>query len=87
MLTPINKCCRVQTEKKTTIPCEIHTFVYIAKELIEVTVNKLEQKIKAMERRDSNEDPARKAEVRYEIERLESICERLLKRFLENSDF
>jgi len=61
--------------------------VYLAKELIEVTVNKLEKKIEAMERRDSNEDPARKEEVRFEIERLESICERLFKRFLENSDF
>ena len=40
-LTLINKCCRVQVEKKTTIPFEIHTFVYLARELIEVTVNKL----------------------------------------------
>lgn len=30
-------------EKKSTIPFEIHTFVYLAKELIEVTISKLEQ--------------------------------------------
>lgn len=40
-LSLINKCCRVQVEKKTTIPFEIHTFVYLAKELIEMTVSRL----------------------------------------------
>jgi hypothetical protein len=38
----ISKCCRLQVVKKSTIPFEVHTFVYLAKELIEVTISKME---------------------------------------------
>ena len=40
-LTPISKCCRVDGERKTIIPFELHTFVYMCKELCDNTLVKL----------------------------------------------
>lgn len=78
----ITKCCRLQMEKKSTIPFEIHTFVYLAKELIEVTISKLEQTTN-----NGKGDEGQGDSIVTAIERLETINERVLGRFLERSDF
>lgn len=84
-LTLINKCCRVQSEKKTTIPFEIHTFVYLVKELIEVTITKLDQKSFSSKKELSDEVP--KETINLAKERLTSIKKKVLDNFLESSDF
>jgi hypothetical protein len=81
----ISKCCRLQVGKKSTIPFEIHTFVYLAKELIEVTISKMELGINNGVKKEG--DDLRIESFGTAIERLEMINERVLNKFLESSDF
>ena len=81
----ISKCCRLQVGKKSTIPFEIHTFVYLAKELIEVTISKMELGINNGVKKEG--DDLRIESFGTAIERLEIINDRVLNKFLESSDF
>ena len=59
--------------------------MYLAKELIEVTISKMEQGINDGVKKEG--DDLRIESFGTAIERLEMIKERILNRFLERSDF